>query len=59
MGIIEDSTHLRAIRIRKELDMSKIKISKNAFGVKKFSVLFNDKSFILINFFGVGIWVIK
>lgn len=39
--------------------MKRIKISKNAFGVKKFSVLFNEDNFMLINCFGLGIWVIK
>ena len=43
---------------RKELSM-KIKISRHAFGVKKLSVLFNEETFILINCFGLGIWVFK
>lgn len=40
-------------------DVMKIKISRHAFGVKKFSVLFNEETFILINCFGLGIWVFK
>ncbi len=43
---------------RKEQAM-KIKISRHAFGVKKFSVLFNEETFILVNCFGLGIWVFK
>lgn len=37
----------------------KVKISRHAFGVKKLSVLFNEEAFILINCFGLGIYIIK
>lgn len=37
----------------------KIKISRHAFGVKKLSVIFNNETAMLINCFGLGIWVFK
>lgn len=48
----------RHLQIERSIAM-KIKISRHAFGVKKLSVILNNETAMLINCFGLGIWVFK